>query len=368
MDATYDLFVSAIKTDATRLSYTASMKKFKDFCGVSKYSQFTRMSKTKLKAFLVSYIIHLKSKNLTSKSISLYLSAIELFLEMNEVNYPRLVIRRLLPTDDKKQGGERPYTTLEIKRMLEVSPKLKTKALIHFFTSTGIRPNALHDPPLKINDLIELPDGCKAVMIYKESKEEYWSFLTPEAVRAIDDYFRARKLNGEHFDNDSPLFENKGKVIGFRATRHILTRAIKNAGIERTKKGARYDKALTYGFRKRFNTILKISEGLNPNIAEKLMAHKRGLDGVYLKPTMEECHKEFKKAITEIVIDPTERQRLELEKKQVEINELQQSKLDIKERDQRLERVESILLDAVKGNLIPITEENKKILQQFKNV
>jgi len=54
----------------------------------------------------------------------------------------------------KKQGGERPYTTNEIKRMLDVSPKLRTKALIHFFNSTGIRPNALHDPVVKISDLI----------------------------------------------------------------------------------------------------------------------------------------------------------------------------------------------------------------------
>ena len=195
--------------------------------------------------------------------------------------------------------------------------------LIHFFTSTGCRPNALHDPIVKIGDLIDLPDGCKSILWYEESKEEAWTFLTPEAVKAIDNYIRSRKLNGEHIDDSSPLFENKGKPIAFRAIRHIITRVIKNAGIQRIKKGARYDKALIYGFRKRFNTILKITEGLNANIAEKLMAHKRGLDGVYLKPTMNECHREFKKAITEIVVDPTERQRLEIQKKNEEITELQ---------------------------------------------
>ncbi len=238
------------------------------------------MNHVKLKELLVSYTVYLNSKKLTHSSISLYLSSIELFHDMNEIIYPKRVIRKLFPIEGKKQGGERPYTTDEIKRMLDGSPKFRTEALIHFFTSTGIRPNALHDPVLKISDLIDIPDGCKAVMLYKESKEEYWSFLTQEAVQAIDYYVRSRKLNGEHLDDESPLFENKGKPIQFRAVRHILTRVIKNAGIERTKKAARYDNALTYGFRKRFNTILKISEGLNPNIAEKLMAHKRGLDGV----------------------------------------------------------------------------------------
>ncbi len=342
MDLTYELFVSAIRTDATKLSYTTSLEKFKDFCKIKKYSQFTTMKTPKLKAFLVSYLTHLKSRKLKHASISLYLSSVELFLDMNEVSYPKKVIRRLLPIEDKKQGGELPYTTDEITRMLQVSPKLRTKALIHFFTSTGCRPNALHDPTVKIGDLIDLPDGCKSILLYEDSKEEAWTFLTPEAVKAIDNYIRSRKLNGEHIDESSPLFENKGKPIAFRAIRHIITRVIKNAGIQRIKKGARYDKALIYGFRKRFNTILKITEGLNANIAEKLMAHKKGLDGVYLKPTMNECHKEFKKAITEIAIDPTERQRLEIQRKNEEINELQ-SERDLREDIQKQLEDEKIL-------------------------
>jgi len=352
MDSTYDLFVNAIRTEATKLSYTTSLEKFKDFCKVKKYSQFTKMSTPKLKAFLVSYLTHLKSKNLTHSSISLYLSSIELFLDMNEVSYPKKVIRRLLPTENKKQGGERPYSTDEIKRMLEVSPKLRTKALIHFFTSTGCRPNALHDPIVKINDLIDLPDGCKSILLYEDSKEESWTFLTPEAVKAIDDYIRSRKLNGEHFDENSPLFENKGNPIAFRAIRHIITRTIKNAGIQRTKKGARYDKALIYGFRKRFNTILKITDGLNANIAEKLMAHKRGLDGVYLKPTMQECHTEFKKAIIEITINADERQRLEIQNKQQEITDLEEKNNKLQDQDKRIKNLE---LQILEKELQPIT-------------
>jgi len=356
MDSCWNLFVNAIRTDATMVSYTTSLKKFKEFSNIKTYCQLTKMKPTKLKLLLVDYITHLKSKNLTHSSISLYLSSIELFLDMNEVSYPKKVIRRLLPLDVKKQGGDRPYTTIEIQRMLSVSPKFRTKAIIHFFSSTGIRPNALHDPPVKISDLVELPDGCRAVLLYKDSKEEYWSFLTPEAAKAINDYIRSRRLNGEHFDDDSPLFENKGKPIAFRAIRHILTRVIKNAGIERTKNGARYDKALTYGFRKRFNTILKISEGLNPNIAEKLMAHKRGLDGVYLKPTMEECYKEFVKAIAEIVIDPTERQNIIIEQKQTRINELEGKEEKIDELTAKVRELQST------G---PMTDEIKDYIKEL---
>lgn len=360
MDSCWQLFVNAIKTDATKISYTKSMEKFKDFCNVRSYCQFSKMRTSKLKELLVAYVVYLNSKNLTHSSVSLYLSSIELFLDMNEIIYPKRVIRKLLPLDGKKQGGERPYTTNEVKMMLEGTTKLRTKALIHFFNSTGIRPNALHDPVVKISDLIKLPDGCKAMMLYKESREEYWSFLTQEAVKSIDDYIRSRRLNGEHLDDESPLFENKGKPIHVRTVRNILIRVIKNAGISRTKKGRRYDKALTYGFRKRFNTILKISEGLNPNIAEKLMAHKRGLDGVYLKPTMEECHTEFVKAITKIVIDSSERQKIEIESKQKKINELEAKTEKIDEQAKLIKELQIEQADQAK--LLRLIEKYPKIV------
>jgi len=70
---------------------------------------------------------------------------------------------------------------------------------------------------------------------------------------------------------------------------------------------------------------------VNSNIAEKLMSHKRGLDGVYLEPTREECFTEFEKAIAVLTVDPTERQKAQLEEQQKEITELTQLKKTNKE-------------------------------------
>lgn len=353
MDSCYQMFDNAIQTDATRLAYSQSLEKFKNFSKVKTYCQLTKLKTPKLKKLLISYISYLKEKELRSTSISLYLSSVELFLDMNEVSYPKRVIRKTIPKKGKKQGGDRPYTTDEVKRMLASSTKLRTKAIIHIFASTGMRPNGLHDPPVTLGDIVELPDGTKSALIYADSDEEYWTFFTQEAVRAIDDYILSRKLNGEHLDTDSPLIENNGKAIGYRAIRHILTRVMKNAGIKRVKTGNRYDKALTYGFRKRFNTILKISENsINPNIAEKLIAHKRGLDGTYLKPTMEECHREFAKAIVDLAIDPAERQRIEIKRKQERITELEQQQdtiedqqMEITEMKKRQEKLEKMWME-----------------------
>jgi len=85
------------------------------------------------------------------------------------------------------------------------------------------------------------------------------------------------------------------------------------AGIERKKVKNRHEKAIIYGFRKRFHTTLILTDGLNPNIAEKLMGHKNGSDGNYLRPTPEQCFFEFEKAIPDLTLDPTERQKLTIE-------------------------------------------------------
>jgi len=343
----WNLFVSAIKTEATRKGYTQTMRKFKDFCQVKDYCDFTKMEPQVLKSNLVGFVSKFKENNLTYSSGNNYLSAIELFLDMNEIPYPKKVIRKLLPSNDVKPGGERPYTTEEISRMLDCSTKLRTKALIYFFASIGPRPNAIHDPQLCLKHVLEMQDNCKAILIYEDSKEEYWGFLTPEASKAYDNYNRSRRLNGEILTEESPMFEAKGEPMDDRIARQIMEKVIKKAGIERKKKGRRYDKALFYGFRKRFNTILKINDSVNSNIAEKLMAHKRGLDGVYLKPTREECFHEFRKVIPELTISPIERQRIELELKDKKIGELEMAQRRNEALDDRIKRqdqaIETIL-------------------------
>ena len=296
----WDIFVSAIKTEATKVGYCAAMNKFKEFCGVDDYDDFTKMDAVQIKKHLSEYVMSIK--HLRYSSCNKYLSAIELFLDMNEITYPKRVIRKMLPANNKKAGGDMPYTTEEIQLMLDTTKSLKGKFLIHMFASMGLRPNGLHDPDLTLGDITDMPDGCKSLLIYEGSNEEYWSFWTPECVSAFTAYRNSRKYRGEYLTNDSPLIEIKGKPMGYRAVRHVMEDALERAGIIRTKTGARFDKALFYGFRKRFNTILKIDNSVNSNIVEKLMAHKKGLDGVYLQPTREECFNEFRKAINKLTI------------------------------------------------------------------
>jgi len=70
----------------------------------------------------------------------------------------------------------------------------------------------------------------------------------------------------------------------------------------RCMRDGRYDVQADHGFRKRFNTILKMDNGVNYNMAEKLMGHRNGLDGVYFTPTLEELFTEFAKVMCKIEV------------------------------------------------------------------
>ena len=113
------------------------------------------------------------------------------------VLYHKRILRKLLPSNNIEQGGKLPYKTEEIQRMLSVTIKLRSKAVLHYFSSTGCRPASVEDPILRLKHLEDMPHGCKSVYVYDGSKEGYFAFLNPEAAKAMNDFFKQRKLIGE---------------------------------------------------------------------------------------------------------------------------------------------------------------------------
>ena len=235
--------------------------------------------------------------------------------------------------------------------------------------TTGMRPAGLTDPVLRIKHLVplETPLGekCYAMTIYDGSMEGYWSFWTPEATEILDAYIESRKEKKEIIKPESTILGKirnyGGEGVSTEQARNIIYHLMKEAGIERIKVSKfRYNKAVMYMFRKRFNTILKINNDVNSNIAEKLMAHKKGLDGTYLQPTREECFAEFVKAIPELTIDPTQRQDTELKIKQKEITALEKKTRKIDE----LEQMVIELRD--KNSVEPDAEMIEKVVQILK--
>jgi len=302
------------------------------------YERLTEFESDKITDLLEDFVMDLNPK-LKSTTISTMLAAPELFFQMNRKIWHQKLVRRSIKRDDKDLGGKIPATDDDVRRMLSATKKARDKAIIHFLASTGSRPAGVSDPVLRMKHLVDMPHGCKGIKIYDESKDGYWAFLTPEASKALENYFSWRRtMRKEEFDENTPIFANFTKRkqrdhMDDMGIRKIVENAIYNSGIERVKTGATYDKATMKMFRKRFNGKLKMNNKVNSNIAEKLMAHKNGLDGIYLQPTREECFNEFVKAVPELTLNDIERvnaERLKLEEERTELEKMNRENLNLK--------------------------------------
>lgn len=337
---------NGIEEEKTYLDYKKQLDKFCTHTRLS-YDDLVKLEIDDLQNHLEDWVMSLSEKGLKGVTTKKMLAGVMKFLDMNRRLYHKKALVGLIRenrNESDEVAGNVPYTSNEIKRMLEGTKKLRTKALIHFFNDTGARPQALTDPVLRMKHLsIQYDENgkdtrCYAIRVYdnspdgvsENSKHGYWVFLTPEGRNALDSYHKSRKLNGEVFDKETPIFATYSKVGEGRVkNRHLalhgvydaLELVIKSAGIERKKIDERFDKAIVYGFRKRFNTVLKLGESINSNIAEKLMHHKTGLDGRYLTPTRDECFTEFRKAILDLTVDDSERLKIKNQKLEIEKNE-----------------------------------------------
>lgn len=356
-------FDDGIRRDTTRRNYHYSLDELVRFGGFFGYDSLVKLDIDETHDLLKRWIRSMKERDLSYKAAKTKLNAPELFFDMNKKVLYKKLLHKMLPDSDQLPTGDTPFTTEDLWQMKQAAKKPRDIAVIDFLASTGIRPGSISDPVLRLKHLKEMPQKCMAVKVYGDSKEWYWAFLTPEAASSLRRYLASRTRNGEQLDDESILFKNyenpnkKNDWLDANSIRQMLTSVIKYAGIERKKTKNRYDKPIVYGFRKRFNTILKLNNNVNFNIAEKLMAHKRGLDGVYLTPTLEECFIEFEKAIQDLTIDPTERQKTEIKKLEQEqsdaaknkkelstnrqiIDELATKDIKLEEISKRLEKVE----------------------------
>ena len=106
------------------------------FSKFKSYADLAKVSGKRIQNLLKDWILLLKER-LKSNSILTKLHAVELFLLVNEVSFNPKILHKLVPPDDEIGGGNIPFTRQEIQKMLESTNKPRTKALLHFFASTG---------------------------------------------------------------------------------------------------------------------------------------------------------------------------------------------------------------------------------------
>ncbi|MBL7001908.1 MAG: integrase [Nitrosopumilus sp.] len=350
---------------ATKKDYDFRLGQFYRFSPIKSDDELIDCPTDELQQILVSYTRHLikrvNSGDLSANTVPKMFRGIRWLLNSNyrENDVKWKPLEALFPKEVKRSGFKA-WTTQQITLMIENTNQLRNKALIHFQASTGARVG-VHDHPLLMKHLSMMEwngHGCYAVLLYADSDEtteekdlrerqddvqsgdSYWAFLTPEATDALDRYFLQRKRNGEFFESDTPIFLKDKQKRQYVSTQlsdlnvtSILFRIIQNIPeLKRSKKGRRHDIQINHGFRKRMNTILKLESKINSNIAEKIMGHKNGLDGVYLAPTRQECFEEFCKGILNLSISDTQRQKIQIKKLEDDKSIINELKAELKEK------------------------------------
>jgi site-specific recombinase XerD len=316
----------------TQVVYQNSLKKFMNFCEVEKMSELLEADQKAIQEKVEDYVFYLTGK-LNPNTIPTKLAPVFLFYDVNDVMLNKVKIKKMYPARVKKMGFSA-YTREQIKEMLSNSKKKRSKALVLTFISSGMRLGGLVG--LTMKDIIDIPNSeCKCLTVYHDENEEYLTFLTPESVKALNEYFQERLNAGETFTDETPVFarnENQVRshsktkrqsIISNRMSVSAVSHSIQYmlASQERPKeKGGRYKTQITYGFRKYFNTVLKLNPTCNISIAEKIFGHSVSikLDNHYLPLGMDELFKEFQKNIVELTIGEEERQLLRIKELEIE--------------------------------------------------
>ena len=112
--------------------------------------------------------------------------------------------------ESKKKNVDRSYTHAEIKSMIDIAD-IRFKVVISVLASIGIRIGPL--PFLRLSHLQKIQKaGVYKFKIYENTKDEYFTFCTPECASYIDSYLEYRTRSGEKLTKDSFLIREQFDV------------------------------------------------------------------------------------------------------------------------------------------------------------
>ena len=167
----------------------------------------------KIEDRIISYIDYLKKQKLNQSTIKGRVYSIFKFYTANRVNLDRKHISQYFPAPNKAIEDE-PYTTDDIQEMLKATANpQRDNFMLYLLASTGMRIGALSD--LKYGDIEPMePKGYHnrhlyKVIVYRGTRQEYYTFTSFEAAEALDNYTRYRLRFGEQITKDSPLLRDQ---------------------------------------------------------------------------------------------------------------------------------------------------------------
>ena len=280
---------------------------------------------------IMSYLNYQKqrfySKEIAAGTLANHIGPIKMFCEMHDlanINWKR--ISKSLPPA-RKSSKDRVPTIEEIRKIVEY-PDRRAKPIVYVMCSSGIRVGAWDY--LKWKHVIAIPDKentgneivAAKLIVYAGEPEEYYTFITPEAYHALQEWMDFRASYGEKITPESWLMRNMWKTadvprgaggtnglatcpkrLTSKGVAKILIRALLEQGIRANLPPdvKRHEWKGAHGFRKFFET--HASQAMNFINVELLMGHSLGLSDSYYKPAEKDVLADYVKSIDTLTIN-----------------------------------------------------------------
>ena len=281
----YTNFINSVDSEATKTNYRRVFPYFMKFCKREAYEQMLNIEIPKLEGLIRDYIIHLKqNKKLAPGSISMYVSGIRHFYQMNDVvlNWDKI---KKFKGRFRNVVEDKPYTREQIKALVDGAASLRDKCIILLMASAGLRRGALSY--LRIRDIQKIDKyQLYKIAVYKNEQEYYAAFCTPECANYIDQYLDWRQRLGEKLHESTPLLRksfdtvtevNRPKPISHYIISTMITSLLDKTGVRVANQVyQRTELMQCHGFRKFFKTTC-INAGMNPLYSEYVMGHRSDL-------------------------------------------------------------------------------------------
>jgi hypothetical protein len=334
----YDLFIFAINAEQTREKYLTRMKKFLEIIGIDQEKKLTVQERCRIFAdkarseegWLANVIIQflqfqkerVNRKEITGSTVRNYVKVLKLFCEMNDLLVPWKKLTRGLPKA-KNYADDRVPRIDELQKIMKY-PDWRIKAIICTMASSGIRLGAWDSLLWEhITPIIRKGSVVAArVIVYGGDREQYLSFLTPEAFSELQNWMKFRKESGENISGKSWVMRdlwNTRMCSRRRGTIGLANRPmrLKSSGIKRLMEDAlwsqgirkrlapgkrRHEFQVDHGYRKWFKTQCELAGMKSINI-EILMGHSIGISDSYYRIPEKELLDDYLKAVDSLTID-----------------------------------------------------------------
>jgi len=309
-----------------------------------------------------------------SVSVGNNLKPIKKLFDMNSVPMTWARIYNLISDENDITDKSRGYTIEEIQKILKHCTPMET-VMVLLGACSGIRAGGfpikwenIHPiylvedqyvwEPEEVTESIseKYPIVCGMLKIYADSREEYFAFVTPEWIDAVQIYRESwiKETNRVPRPED-PFFKRAGMLVRelkFDSIRKRMERVVNDSGIRKRlpESKQKYNIPLFNGLRRFFNKQNKKSLSQNSRLAslilkETMMGHGGliKLDKNYFKEHIDELIEEYIHSISNLTIDDSARTQLELDRVNNEKSELDMIKDEQSRTNQMMENLQTEL-------------------------